>query len=432
MGTFDDEGITVGVGKFGIKDLSGPVIETKALRWYGGGGAVSIARLNYVTDDAYDDLSAFVPALVGDAVDSLRAVLAATKGTHTIDAASRTLLAEARRRLPSGVYRWGDRELAVDDARRIGWRQTTDAGLAETASFDGTTLTRRYAELGLDVTRSISDDDVALALVDLPIWIADAAHYTRYFDVTARGRDVVLSTQAHGKARTAYVLSFDDQARLVAIADGSGTRLVEITWNATGPIAARIGGAAISVGFTGQAIADATAWAHQGSQPGTLVALPAHLVAYWQTAIGKETVGSPAWRHAERQLIASAAATQNPALAFGAFDALRTHGGVELGDLVLASAGLVQDANDAQFAAWVAPFASAPIAKYLVAARLFDRGEKSASSRRRRTTVSSARCGSCVRSSATSRRTRAGRARTSSSRWAIAPSSSGSSRPVRR
>ena len=86
-------------------------------------------------------------------------------------------------------------------ARRLGWRRTTDTGLAETASFDGTTLTRRYAELGLAVTRPIADDDVALALAYLPIWIAEPAHYARWFEVKARGaREVTLSTTSNGKA----------------------------------------------------------------------------------------------------------------------------------------------------------------------------------------------------------------------------------------
>ncbi len=369
----------IGFGKSGYaeKEVWGRAIGGKSLSWAGGGGGgLMIARFAYAADVAFDDLSGFVPALFADATDTLRAALTPTKGKHTIDDAARALLADARRRLPAGVYRWGDRELALDDARRIGWRRTTETGLVETGSLDGTTWTRRYAELGLDVTRPVSDDDLAIALVALPIWIADPAHYARYFDVAARGRNIVLSTLVRGKSQTAYVLSFDDQARLVAIADAAGIKLVEVTWNATGPVAARVDGAAVSVGFTGEAIADASAWAQQGTQPGTLVALPGHLVAYWQAAIDKEVAGSPAWRHAQRQLLVSAAAVQDVSLAYPAFEALRTHGGVELGDLVLASAGIVRATDDEQFAAAIAPFATTPVGAYLASGRTYSRGGK--------------------------------------------------------
>src|SRR4029079_16981986 len=103
----------------------------------------------------------------------------------------------------------------------------SDAGVDETASYDGATFSRRYAELGLDVSRPVSDDDVALALAYLPIWIAEPAHYARWFTVKARGaHEVTLS--AHARVR--LVLAFDDEARLVSIADGNGTKLLEVTW----------------------------------------------------------------------------------------------------------------------------------------------------------------------------------------------------------
>jgi nitrite reductase/ring-hydroxylating ferredoxin subunit len=133
-------------------------------RW---GRAQPIAmHLNYPTDPGFDDVTAFVPALLPDGADRWREQLKAGGGDDAvaIDDAARALLAAARRALPTGVYRWAGVELAVDAARRIGWRRTTDAGLAETASFDGTTWTRRYAELGLDITRVVRDDDVALEL----------------------------------------------------------------------------------------------------------------------------------------------------------------------------------------------------------------------------------------------------------------------------
>ena len=344
------------------------------LGWLGD-GQLAVYRLTYPNDVAFDDLTGFVPGLFADGADALRAQLGPS-ATHVIDDAARTLLTDARKKLATGVYRWGDRELAIDDARHLGWRRTTDDGLLETASFDGATLTRRYAELGLDVTRPIADDDVALSLAFLPVWIADPAHYAKYFDVSAHGRDVTLSTMSHGKARTVFVLAFDDQSRLVSIRDARHA-IVEIAWTSNGPMSARVNGETISIGFTGQAIADAAAWAHRDAKPGTVVELPGHLLEYWQKRVAAEPEGTPAWRHAQRQLMVSAAATQNRGAVFAAYEALRTHGGVELGDLVLGSGGLTS-ATDAQLATALAPFAQQPVARYLAASRAYAKQAKPA------------------------------------------------------
>ena len=134
--------------------------------------------------------------------------------------------------------------------------------------------------------------------------------------------------------------SFDDQARLVAIADGGRQELVEVDVE-------RDRADRCADRRRRRSRSDSPARRSPMRRRGRIKARSRarssscrHTsVAYWQTAIGKETVGSPAWRHAERQLIVSAAATRDLGLAASAYDALRTHGGVELGDLVLASDG---------------------------------------------------------------------------------------------
>src|SRR6185312_15466374 len=103
------------------------------------------------------------------------------------------------------------------------------------------------------VTRAVGTDDVALALAYLPVWIADPAHYAKYFDVTAKGHDVTLSRD--GAAQ--YVLSFDDQARLVRVTGHAGATIATITWTGNAPSAARVLGEDVAVGFTAQPIADA-------------------------------------------------------------------------------------------------------------------------------------------------------------------------------
>jgi hypothetical protein len=274
-------------------------------------------RLVSPGDVAYDDLSAFVPALRPDDFDEWRAAIAGgARGTapHPIDDPAKALLERARRAVAPGVYRWGDRELAVDGARRIGWRRITGADLAETASFDGASWTRRYAELGLDVVRPVGDDAVALALAYLPLWIAEPAHYARWFAVRATGpRQVTLALPPRPGAQEeepALVLDFDAQDRLSSIASGDGAELVRIAWSGArgaAPASARVFGADVPVGFTGGAIADAPAWAHGGSAPGVVVELPGRLPAFWAARLEelaasmlKTRASSPASRTKEK------------------------------------------------------------------------------------------------------------------------------------
>jgi hypothetical protein len=325
------------------------------------GGLVSPIHFTYPTDVAFDDVSAFVPALIMDRFDELRAALG-TPSEHAIDDAATALLARARAALPPGTYRWGAYTVSVDGAHRIGWRRTTDTGLDEVASFDGTTWLRRYGELDLDVTRTLAADDIALALAYLPIWIAEPAHYARYFDVKASGRDVVLSRDG----TAVFTLSFDDHAHLVAVRDANHRVLVSVTWGAGGPTAARAFGEDLAVSYS-----NATTDVMAGTTPGALVTLPAHLAMFWGAELAHLAVGSPAWRVAQRQKIVAAAAAGNRQLAFQAYEALRLHGGVQLGDLVLASGGIATATTDEQQLAALAPLRDQPLARYLAATRAY-------------------------------------------------------------
>ena len=373
--------LTLG-GLRGRASLSNQGETASVISWRTGGPMVP-QRMSYPNDVTFDDLTAFVPALVADASDAWRERLTAIEGDgkpHAIDAAAKVLLAEARKALPTGVYRWGDLEIAVDSARRLGWRRITGHDLSETASFDGTTWTRRYSELGLDVSRTLAEDDVALALAYLPVWIAEPAHYAKYFEVHAKsGNQITLSSVTGGKAELVFVLEFDARHRLTAVRDAKGTELLAVTWSDAGPTSARTLGDPISVGFTGQAIADATTWAH-GPQPASnvVVEMPGRLPSYWQTKIAAETAGTPTWRHLQRQHMVSLAATTNRAGLFSAFEALRSSGGVQLGDLVLASGGIATGSTDAQFAAALAPFSGSAgaIARYLIAGRAYGKSPR--------------------------------------------------------
>lgn len=340
---------------------------------------ISPLRLMYPTDAAFDDVTAFMPALVADDADGWRAELEAsgTNKPQPIDDAAKQLLAKARAATPTGVYRWGDFEIAIDSARRFGWRRTTDVDLTETASFDGSTFTRRYAELGVDVTRTVTDDDVALSLAYFPLWIAEAAHYARWFEVSSAGPRKVSLARAPivkgGKPEVAYVLEFDDKSRLVAIYDGQNAPIAKIAWNAAGPVAATIGDATVQVGFTAQAIGDATTWAHGQTNPGIAIELPGRMPKHFEAKLAKLTAGSPEWRHVQRQYMASLAATSDRNKLWLAYEALGKHGGIEYGDIALASGGIAVYATEAQLAQLVATYKDQPLARYLAASRAYSK-----------------------------------------------------------
>ncbi|HEY5948786.1 MAG TPA: tetratricopeptide repeat protein, partial [Kofleriaceae bacterium] len=348
-----------------------------------GSGPLTPARMTYPTDMAFDDVTAFIPALVPDAADDWREQLHAAAGNATsfpIDDASKRLLADARRSLPAGIYRWNELELIVDSGRRLGWRRVTDTGLAESASFDGQTWMRRYAELGLTATRSMPDDALALSFAYLPIFIAEPAQYARWFEVKARGaHEVTLSTRVKGKAELALVLTFDAQSHLVAISDAQGKKQLEVTWTQGAPTAARALGDNISVSFTPDPVTPATTWIESGVAP-VVVELPTRVPAYWQARLAKETAGSPGWRHAQRQLMASAAALQDRGSLYRIYAELVEHGGVELGDLALASGGIATSTTDAQLASALAvtSIAKTPLAHYLIAGRAYGKAPRAA------------------------------------------------------
>ncbi|HEY4243898.1 MAG TPA: VIT domain-containing protein [Kofleriaceae bacterium] len=396
-GTGSGYGIGSGrIGTLGRGMRFGGEISTKSVG-YTGFGMPQLVRMTNPSDPAFDDLTALVPGLAGDAADDWRTQLRAAGGDeplHTttglpaaksgppyaIDPAAQQLLADARRALPAGVYHWDDVEIAVDSARRFGWRRTTDTDLLETASYDNHTFLRRYDELGLDVSRIVTADDVALQLAYLPMWIAEPSHYARWFRVTAKGQTVILS-RGTDPTKIALQLGFDSAHHLVSISDGEGRELVRITWGGAGPSGALVLGHPVTIGFSAEAVADAPAWAHS-TAPGATGSANAVVVEplrtpqlEWFSMTHAGGFGHLDWHQSADAYMAALAATgnysQHPAGAPALGELVQqfaSHGGAKLGDIVLASGGL-SSLTDAQLSSLLAPFTATPVGKYLLASR---------------------------------------------------------------
>jgi tetratricopeptide (TPR) repeat protein len=365
LGAFDSRRDITIAGESGILGgLAGPMpvsATTADFKSLGRYSWLSPIHFTYASDAAFDDVTAFVPALVVDRFAQLRAELG-KPAPHALDPAAKSLLERARTQLRAGTYRWGAFAMSVDDRHQLTWTRTTDTGLGEEASYDGATWKRRYSELDLEVDRALAGDDLALGLAYLPIWIADPAHYAQYFDVTAKGNDVLLGSS--------YVLRFDDQARLVEVRDGRGAVLVSVTWSAAGPTAARAWGEDLAVGYDPQPSPPPP------TTPLVTVTLPAHPLAYWTAQLASLPEGSAAWRDVQRQRIIAAAAAGDRSTEYAAYEALRTHGDIELGDLVLASGGIATATTDDQQTTALASLHDEPLARYLVASRAYGKSPR--------------------------------------------------------
>jgi tetratricopeptide (TPR) repeat protein len=341
---------------------------------YGGGGMPQPIAYRSPTEPRLADLTDQVPAMFPGAFDDGVRALTAAAGAHTgsIDPTARALLDRARAHLTVGTYRWGDGpEIAVDAAGRLAWRTTTDAGLDELSTYDGATWRRAYPELGLVFARPIGDDEPALLASLLPIALASADHLARWYVITGHGQTITL-TPAAGVApdHNAITIDLDDTGRIVAIKTSADT--LTVSWNADGPTAARLGSHTLAIAHQPDTILDAPA---RVAIPPALVAidLPQHTPAYWRTRLATAAVGSDAWRHDQRQLLAAEAALGDHTGQWAAYQALAAHGPIATGDVALASRGLaIATTNDELARALAAlPADAQALADFLRASRAY-------------------------------------------------------------
>ena len=315
-------------------------------------------------DTLFDDLTAQVAGFFPDDVEAWQATIGAAARPQPIDPAAHELLERARRAFAPGTYRWADTDVAVDAAGTFAWTRTTGSGLVERAAFANGTWTRDYAELDLELRRG-DVSPLAMQLATLPMWIGDDDVYRTHYAVRAKGdHAVALVRRDNGADITAFVMTFDDAAHLTRVTDGAGHELVAVTWDGGRPAAGRVRGRAVAAG------PGATATAATGPAPTTVVDLPLHLPNYWRTRLDAAHIGSDDWRRAARQQLATLAALQQSVELGKLYRELLDHGGVSLGDLVLAS-GAAAAMSDQELAVAVAPFAATPVGKYVAASHAY-------------------------------------------------------------
>lgn len=341
-------------------------------RWYGSGQAPYPIAFNSAQSAQLDDLTEFVPALfpgpVDATIDDLDAAAGGAKGS--VSAAARALITKARAALPDGAYKLGDGPSITTRGGALAWRSTDDNGLEELARLDGTSWHRAYPELGLEVVRELDHDAAAVALTYLPVLVPDADQLAASFAVTTQGAHTLVLAAAAAADKPIMTIALDDHDRVVSIKTGAGTELLAVTWGVQGPTAATVRGTKTPIAFstTLDPVAIPT-----GMVP---VTLPLAQPAAAQNAVAAATTGTPAWRTAQRQVLAAAAALHDTSTLMAVYTALRDNGGVELGDAVLASGSLAMT-NDATFTKLVAPFGADPATRpmpvrYLAAAHVYE------------------------------------------------------------
>ncbi|MEZ4363907.1 MAG: VIT domain-containing protein [Kofleriaceae bacterium] len=292
-----------------------------------------------------DDLSALIPALSRDALqrwsDALDILGPPTGGAAASDPAALAKLDRARAALDAGTYRWGALELSLDAQRHLRWRRELPSGLEETATFDGVLLTRRYPELGVAVTRTLTGPQLAaLSLATFPLWVPPAEALAERFTLALAGDDQLTITAA-GARRPTLTLIFEGD-RLRAVRDEANHVLAEITWRHGAPVAARVDGRELTVSFfpAPAGAASARPASPASGADDVVVELPLRAPSRRAAELAATTPGTAPWRRASHQLLASLAAVGDPDAMAPVIKALAEAGRLRDGELALASGGL--------------------------------------------------------------------------------------------
>ncbi|PJB33761.1 MAG: hypothetical protein CO108_30130 [Deltaproteobacteria bacterium CG_4_9_14_3_um_filter_63_12] len=308
---------------------------------YGGGtlGTTYPSMYTSNTDSRLDDLTEFVPGFFTDAFDlwaeSLMKRVPSRAGA--LSAAARAKIEASRAALVARDYVLEGAEtvrLNADGHFEVVYRLET--GLEERVTYDGESLFNAYPELGVATRRKVGSLESALLARWLPFVMPTASNLEAWYDGDMVGETLVLRPVDGGAGRVEF--EFDGSSRIVTLrrVDGDSSSetqvrydgdAIELSSDLQKPTRLEPSEPFVSMPF------EASSWA--------LVEMPLRPVSYWNEQLQSLTTGTSEWRVAERQLMASAAATQNPSAVAAAFQAIDSAFEVSEGELTLASQGNV-------------------------------------------------------------------------------------------
>jgi tetratricopeptide (TPR) repeat protein len=296
--------------------------------------------LHWASDARLDDLTNFVPGMTADGYDRARERFLAAmpdRSTPSVDPGARALVDRARAAIPTGRFALPDGEqLTVDAQGRFTLDRVTAEQLTERVTYDGESLYASYPELSLAVRRRIGPTSPLLLATWAPWVVAPAEDLARWYDLELADADTIRLRRRGGDDQDVLELDLDLEGRVVALRRGGesttfehGPDGIEMVAGETRTQLRRIGEAEAIASF------DEAAW--------TVVGLPLRRAEHWVARAAAHASGSPAWRHAQRQRLAAAAALHDAGATAAALRDLAAGVDVlERGELVLASGAASQ------------------------------------------------------------------------------------------
>ncbi|MBW2524402.1 MAG: FecR domain-containing protein [Deltaproteobacteria bacterium] len=305
------------------------------------------------SDPRLDDLTEFVPALFGDALDADYDALAAERAAGkrgSLSVAARELLAravEAQRPAryhlePEGA---AAETLTVDAGTGGAFRivQRAATGLGEQLVFDGDELTALYPELRLAVSRPVGLCAPAMLARLAPMQLPASSVLERSYDVSVVDeRTIRMTPLGAAGERTPGVetvdVTLDSGHRIVKVRrarPGRAPVVTELEWAGDrlsvivrGDDRFRVRPEALDEGRFDGAVP--SGWVK--------VRLPLRDPSYEQARRAETKPGSEPWRSAQQQLLATQAALGNTQALWRTLQELQEHAGpVRRAELVLAS-----------------------------------------------------------------------------------------------
>ncbi|HEY0136060.1 MAG TPA: hypothetical protein VGB85_18365, partial [Nannocystis sp.] len=302
------------------------------------GGRGQPLALHYLGDARLGDLGEHVPALFEDNFDREREQLlgaTAAAGGGKISEDARALLTRARASLGEARYAVDGGVLAIEAGGHFTRSRRIGGYLREVVRYDGDTLVATYPELDLAVERRVGLAEPALLSQWVPWVLPSPDALARWYIVELLDASTLRMRATEGD--DIIDLRLDPQLRLAAITRRGGATVVGET-----RFEHDDHGLTIVVGDERRRVEHTTDTPDLGDLAATTrLQLPLRSQSELDAALAQATPGSPAWRDLQRQLLAVLAALGQSYHQPAVVAAMRAHGPLTRGELVLAGAGVV-------------------------------------------------------------------------------------------